>query len=196
MKNIAAVILVVCAGVLIAVGQTQERANLRVQIAAQHDEGPIVVHDPKTNFRITSLPLTLISSPEAGAALSVDFFHISPDRAGNKDGREVILQIAAPFGGELPASAKLTVKTETKIYALEQGFPPEYKRAISSMGEDHSALITLPDFMEIAAAKSVKILLGDKIVLELPPDKRAKLGTLAHAITQAASTNAPKSRQR
>jgi hypothetical protein len=59
-----------------------------------------------------------------------------------------------PFGGALPASAKLAVKTETKLYALEQGFPPEYKRAVSSMGEDNSALITLPDFMEIAAQKA------------------------------------------
>jgi len=171
------------------------RSNRRGQIVALSDEEPIVVHDPKTNFRITSLPLTLISSPEAGAALSVDLFHFSPDRAGNKDGREVILQIAAPFGGELPASAKLAVKTETKLYALEQGFPPEYKRAVSSMGEDHSAMITLPDFMEIAAAKSVKILLGDKIILEWPPDKRAKLEALTRAITQATPTNAPKSRR-
>jgi hypothetical protein len=97
-----------------------------------------------------------------------------------------------PFGGALPASAKLAVKTETKLYALEQGFPTEYKRAVSSMGEDHSALITLQDFMEIAAAKSVNILLGDKIVLKWPPDKRAKLEALARAITPA---NAPKTSQ-
>jgi hypothetical protein len=189
MKYIAVAILVVCAGA--ALGQTQERANILVRIAAQNDEEPMIVHDPNTNFRITSLPLTFIPSREAGAALSVHFFHFSPDRARNKDGREVILQIAAPFGGALPASAKLTVKTETKLYALEQGFPAEYKRAVSSMGEDHSAQITLPDFMEIAAAKSVKILLGDKIVLEWPSDKRAKLEALARAITQTA----PKTRQ-
>jgi len=56
-------------------------------------------------------------------------------------------------------------------------------------------MITLPDFMEIAAAKSVKILLGDKIILEWPPDKRAKLEALTRAITQATPTNAPKSRR-